>query len=37
MLEVQTAGEPPNLGRIIFATMGWTRKRSPELRKRVRV
>lgn len=37
MLVVQTAGDPPNLGKIILATIGWTRKSRPELIKRVRV
>jgi hypothetical protein len=34
---LQTWGEPPNVGRIIFATIGWTRKRRNDPRKIVRV
>jgi hypothetical protein len=29
----QTAGVPPNIGRIIFAIMGWTRNKREALRK----
>jgi hypothetical protein len=29
----QTAGVPPNIGRIIFAIMGWTRNSKKALRK----
>jgi hypothetical protein len=29
----QTAGVPPNIGRIIFAIMGWTRNNKKALRK----
>jgi hypothetical protein len=31
MQMIQTAGEPPRMGRIILAIIGWTQNRSPAL------
>jgi len=36
-LEVQTLAVPPYAGKMILATIGWTRKSRAELRKMVRV
>jgi hypothetical protein len=37
MQEVQTEGVPPNNGRIIFETRGWTRNSKIELNRIVRL